>query len=629
MLAMLCSCAVQAQLSLKRLKYDSIAARYSNEHAVFTEVTCTMTIKLEDGELVASSNDVVETLFLSEKSLNTYNVGDISGGYFAPLTDVDGKSFIPEGNDYKVVRNSMFRSEGGLYYSGLTKNSITRTSYSNDYRNVRLLFPFKFEYELPTVKAKFELTAPDYVNMRFALMGVDTNIIKKTVRKHDGVVTYTFIAENVPAYRPYDFVPSTTYFVAHVMPSVVSFRLVGAKNDSMLSGSTDVHHKFEYSYVKGINYTTDSSLNKKVAELTKYAYSDRDKAEKIYNWVQKNMHYISLDYGMEGLIPRPADTVFKRRYGDCKDMTSLITAMCKKAGVSAYFAVIGSNSKPYTHEQFQSEYLYDHMIGAMKVNGDWVFLDGTTDNMPFGYNRKDLQGKEAYIMIDENNYKVVKIPETPATENVHTDRTTININGNDINGAISQHYTGYAAWDLADAFDQYERDEERDRVVEHFMKRGNSKFIIDKYDVNVSTAKNKTTTINAKYKLGDYVHRAGRQVYVNLNLKNTLEELRVSDDDRKVPVYLKYKRNYRETVTLNVPDGYRITHVPKGASGGVDGLWTYKLSYETDRKNNTVTLTKELNLNTMKITPEQFDANNKLVNDLVKEYKETVVLTAK
>jgi hypothetical protein len=159
--------------------------------------------------------------------------------------------------------------------------------------------------------------------------------------------------------------------------------------------------------------------------------------------------------------------------------------------------------------------------------------------------------------------------------------------------------------------------------------RGNPNFVVSHYDINASKSGNKDLNMSTNYTMKNYVQRVKKDVFMNMNVKTTFSENQVNDLNRKIPVYLEYKRIIKETVTLNVPKGHRVTYLPKPAKGGVDGLWSYNISYKADTKNNTVTLTKEYELKTMSIKPEQFAANNKLVDELNQQYKETVVLTAK
>lgn len=639
---MLLAYTAQAQLSLKRQKYDSIATRYKNEHAVYTDVSERLVISDEGGELAANSYVSEEKLFLSDLSLNTYNADYFYYGDFYPLTDYDGVAWVPYKNDYKKLDNCRFGEAGNGYqtffddqrevqalYTRLTKKSITRTTYSIGFTDLHLITGFYFKEYLPIAHVSYEVTTPDYVKMGFIIKGIDTDMIKRTVEEKNGKRIYRFTASDLPAVRSFSGVPRASYYVPHIIPYVISYRLTGAKKDSVLAGNTDELYKYEYRFIRGLNLKTDTPLTKKVAELTRNAYSDREKAAKIYEWVQHNMHYIAFENGLEGFVPRPADTVYKRKYGDCKDMASVLEAMCRKAGLKAYFTLIGSKRIPYTHAEVPLNCLYDHMICAVNINDEWVFLDGTDKFLPFGANRRDLQGKEALIAIDKDHYKIVKIPELPADRNIVTDDMTMNISYGDVMGSVSQRYSGYNAWDIHHALADLDKKDEKDRFVRNLAGGGAYNFLSPNYSINASEYGDMDVTINTNYSIPGYAQKAGKQYFINMNVKNTLPAPRINDTGRYVPYYMEGKKVIRETVTLDVPKGYKVTYVPKDVSGSRDGLWSYKISYRADNKAGKVTLNKEYVLNTMAIDPKQFDEHNRMVDQLRNLYKETVVLTAK
>lgn len=640
---MLLNGTVNAQTSARRQKYEDIAARNKNEQAVYTNITERLTIKDEGGELKASSNVTMEKLLISDLSLNTENTDEFVYGDFYQLAAYDGKALVPDKKgDYKTVDATGF-GEGGnpsyifmddirivqAYYSGVSKGSVLRTSYSLEYPYLTMLDWRYFQEDIPVLNMNYEVVVPANVKMGFTVKGLDTSMVKRSVENKDGNVIYRFTAQNVPAYKKLKNVPSVAYYATHVMPYVVSFRKTGAKKDSLMLNNIDGLHKYKYANIKGINIKTDSFLNKKVAELTRNAYSDREKAQNIYKWVQDNMHYVAFECGMEGFVPRQADTVFKRKYGDCKDMASILVAMCRKAGLDAYFTTIGSKHIPYTHDEVPTNALYDHMICAVKLGSEYVFLDGTDKHLPFGANRQDLQGKEAFVDIDAKNYKIIKVPEAGADQNTITDNMTMNIRNNDVTGNVTQQYTGYEAWDLIHELSFNNRKDEKDKMVRKLTMRGSDKFLVPNYNLYAQESGNMDVNLNEEYTLGDCVRNIGKQAIVNMNVKHTFADLRINDSGRTVPVYYDNKKVVRETVALNIPDGYKVSYLPKPAKGTVDGLWSYNISYKEDRAAKKVILTKEYALNTMLVKPEQFAANNKLVDDLKKQYNETVVLTAK
>ncbi len=638
---MFLSPALHAQLSAERLKNDSIAAKYKNENAVYTNYTQRLVIGQEEGSLVAHSYVTMEKLLISDLSPTINNRDDFSYSDFNALTDYAGFVKIPTATDYKKIRSFNF-GEGGagddvfyddfrevqVHYTGLEKNALTETKYSIEHTDIYLLPPFFLQEDIPIASVTYEVTAPKYVNINFVLKNTDNITIKQTKEENNNNIIYRFTATGIPAIKNYKHVPSVLLYSApHIIPYIASYRLTGAKKDSVILRDPMAMYKHVYQYVRNLNMKTDTFLNNTVSALTKNDKTPREKAAHIYDWVQKNIHYIAFEKGLEGFIPRPADTVFKRKYGDCKDMSSIIMTMCRKAGLDAHFVWIGTSKKPYTFEETPLPLVCNHMICALKLDGEWIFMDGTDASLPFGKNRDDIQGKQAMIAIDDANYKIVTIPVESADKNVTTDSTFIRITeDNKIAGTVKLAYKGYQAWDMKLAM-MYQKGEEREKAIKAHTQRGSNKYFLARYNYVPGSDENRDVSIDADFRVDDYVQKVGKECIVNMNLKRDFEDNRINDPERKVPYFYDYKQRTNEVVVLSIPEGYKVTYLPKDAQGEADGLWNYKISYKADK--NTITLMKEYQLNTLSVNEKQFAEHNKVVDHLKKLYKESVVLTAK
>ena len=126
---------------------------------------------------------------------------------------------------------------------------------------------------------------------------------------------------------------------------------------------------------------------------------------------------------MEGFVPRDAALVCNRRYGDCKDMASILTAMLNTAGVPAYFTWIGTRDLPYTFSNEPLPMVSNHMICTINLNGKFVFLDGTDPTCVFGLTPSGIQDKEAMVAINEKEYKLLKVPVIEKSKNTIVDTT--------------------------------------------------------------------------------------------------------------------------------------------------------------------------------------------------------------
>jgi hypothetical protein len=236
-----------------RDKFDTIANRYKGQHAVYTNIKEQLVISAEDGELVANSHVTMEKLLLTDHALNTYNRDQFDYSDFHELTNYSGVAYLPSGyKSYRQIKCSGFGSGSPrsyiffddvryvvAYYAGLLKNSVTETRYSIGHTDLHMLPLFFFQdvdLGLPVASITYEVVTPDYVKMNFVMKGENTSKIKQTKEEKDGKIYYRFTATGMPAFKAYENVPSVRYYVPHVIPSIVSYRMHGAKKTQYSHG---------------------------------------------------------------------------------------------------------------------------------------------------------------------------------------------------------------------------------------------------------------------------------------------------------------------------------------------------------------------------------------------------------
>ena len=78
---------------------------------------------------------------------------------------------------------------------------------------------------------------------------------------------------------------------------------------------------------------------------------------------------------MEGFVPRDAKVVCSRRFGDCKDMASILTEMMQAAKIPAWFTWIGSRDLPYSFSSLPLPLVSNHMICTIQLKDQYIFLD--------------------------------------------------------------------------------------------------------------------------------------------------------------------------------------------------------------------------------------------------------------
>ncbi len=423
---------------------------------------------------------------------------------------------------------------------------------------------------MPVVQSVFEVTAPKYVQMKFIIRGTLANQVQKAIEENKNTVTYTFKADNVPALENYDFVPSADWYALHIIPYIVSYKMPGEEKTQLL-GDPDHLYNYLYGFIRNINTQEDENITQTAAAITKGDKTQSEKAAHIYQWVQQNIHYIAFEDSLEGYIPRQAAIICSRKFGDCKDMASILVALCRKAGIDAYFTWMGTSAKPYTYEETPLPKVASHMICTAKISDDWIFMDGTHPLIPFGTVPSNLQGKEALVGINEKEYKILKVPETDPQSSLITDTMFLTINDVQLKGKTVLHLHGYPSWDLQSQL-IYRKNESRDKYIRSYLERGSNKYMQDSYDYAPSDTGSKPCTLTATFVLDNYLQKVGKEYYVNLNLKTHFEDNHV-DSSRDIPEYFAYKDVEKDAVILDIPAGYHVSYLPPEAGGKVDGVW--------------------------------------------------------
>jgi hypothetical protein len=358
--------------------------------------------------------------------------------------------------------------------------------------------------------------------------------------------------------------------------------------------------------------------------LVKGVSSAEEKARRIYKWVQKNIKYVAFEEGMEGFVPREASLVCNRRFGDCKDMASILTIMLNHAGVPAYYTWIGSRALPYDYTDVHLPITDNHMISTIKLDTGYVFLDGTDSYCVFGAPSGHIQGKQALVGINENEYKIIRVPEYPKEKSQLVDTTYLDLTDKAISGSVSINMTGYYATDMY-ATMNYTNEKDREKYMRGYFNRGSNKFRLSKYDIPRTDNPN-TFRLTGQFELQDYGKKIADEWYLNLNLFKFYEHQEIDYPKRDIPIEREFKGTSKYVTILNIPEGYKVSYLPESKSFHND-VWGFDITYE--QKKDQVVMTQSFENNHLLLQPDKFPSWNKVLENLFPLYKETISLSKK
>ncbi|MEN9880340.1 MAG: hypothetical protein RIQ55_986 [Pseudomonadota bacterium] len=116
-------------------------------------------------------------------------------------------------------------------------------------------------------------------------------------------------------------------------------------------------------------------------ELTQGAKTPRQKAQRLYDWVSKNIRYVGIDVGASGFEPHFADEILEHGYGDCKDHATLLEALLMAVGIPSSPVLI-KTAESYVVPHLAGKYYFDHVITYVPEFD--LYLDSTAQFAEFG-----------------------------------------------------------------------------------------------------------------------------------------------------------------------------------------------------------------------------------------------------
>jgi len=620
------SCAITAQ------SVDEIKNSFPGEQAVYKKHAVHYTFKLKDGEPYAESNEIQEMLFLSKNAVYLSRFGFYQSS-FNTIENYEAYTVTPEGKkiavkDFKTTHNrsrSVFYDdikETSFDFPSVTTGSIGHLEYKSVHKNLKLLTPHYFSHGIPMVNGELKLTFPKEMTIKYQVMGNQKEKVEFSSETSKKETTYTFRVNNLEKDQDYADAPDNSYYALHIIFYIES--IVEKGKTIKWLGTTDDLYQFYHGFINDINKEISPELKKITDSVIQNASTNEAKARKIYKWVQQNIKYVAFENGMEGFIPRDASLVCSRRYGDCKDMASILTKMIQYAGVPAYFVWIGTRNLPYEYTTVALPIVDNHMISAVKLDTGYVFLDGTDSHCVFGIPSGHIQGKQALIGLNEKEYKIIKVPVMEKEKNIYTDTTFIKLTDKGIQGSIRISMSGYFAMDLYSIMNQTD-DKSKEKFINSFLSRGSNKFKVDKFEI-INTENPNKYEIRSEFQLEGFDKKIADDWFLNLNLHKLFEHQEIDYPRRKLPVEFNYKYERQYVTILEIPKEYELSYLPQGKSYKNE-VWGFDLSYEA--KKQQVILTQHFENNDLLLPAEKFQAWNKVLENLLPAYKETISLSKK
>lgn len=620
-------------------EYEQLKAKYPSKNGVFLKLDQTVNISLDKaGDPQIEIEHDEERMFLND---NFRHYAEESIGYssFYTLENVSACVHVPKGDkiqklkvehfyDEKDESSQVFHDDArkkSFYYPGLDKGAKTTLNYKQLVTEPHLFGSFFFSSYLPVEKAKYTIQTPADMEISYTLFGKESEKVKYSVVTKGNVKIHTWEASNLDELNFESNSVDVKYYATHVIVYINSYKFKNMERHVIRN--LDDLHSYYRDFVKDVNDDIDPELKLLADSLTVNLTSDDEKVKAIFYWVQDNIKYVAFEDGYGGFIPRKADLVCDRRFGDCKDMASILYAMINSVGIPAYYTWIGSREIPYKYSQVPTPSADNHMICTYISNGEYIFLDATGQRLPYGIPTAFIQGKEALISLNDKEYKVVEIPVLNHNECQTIDTVYAEIENNTVNGTGVVFYKGYISNFLSDYIRNMSESELNTFSEEAFLK-GNNKCKAAFDEIRGEDDRDTPLEIDYHFSIPDYVRVNEDELYINPFLKKYFSDGKINLETNKVDKETLYEEMNRNVIIYTIPDGYAIDYLPENLSVTND-YFTTEVIYKVNDEDGTVEVQTYFETRELIMPVEMFDEWNDMVKKLNKAYSELIIFKKK
>lgn len=150
-----------------------------------------------------------------------------------------------------------------------------------------------------------------------------------------------------------------------------------------------------------------------------------------------------------GHVPRKLDEINRTKYGDCKDLSAIVTAIFRKLGYEANIAWIFRNSVNYPLiKELPYDGEFNHAIVHLRFNGNNYWID-PTNSMSVGLRIRDDIFDRYALILDPKNPRLEKTPlNDPLSSMQKHEKIIYHNKDGSMTDMISISFTGLEADDL-------------------------------------------------------------------------------------------------------------------------------------------------------------------------------------
>jgi len=360
------------------------------------------------------------------------------------------------------------------------------------------------------------------------------------------------------------------------------------------------------------------------------------KLSRITDFIQKNIRYFIVERGIGGWRANTAADIYRNKYGDCKDKTTLLISMLQVAGIHAFYVPVDAR-RGLVDPEFPS-LLGNHMITAIEVPAEiqdprlqaivkakdgkrYLIFDPTDERTPVGNLPSYEQGSYGTLAAGTSS-QVIALPILPPDANGNDRKGTFTLAPDGtLAGTVESVRSGSGGGELRNIL-KYSDEKERREALETSIARDVPGVVLNSFNYVQPTELDKPIEIHYQLTANQYAHSAGPLLLVRPRVVGS-DTLPFNDKPRTVPIDLNATGRWHDSFDITLPAGYVVDETPDPVNVDTD-FATYHSTVTA--KDNKLHYERELVVRQVQLSADKAAAFRKLEGAILSDEKGTAVL---
>ena len=339
-----------------------------------------------------------------------------------------------------------------------------------------------------------------------------------------------------------------------------------------------------------------------------------DRVAAIDDFVLKSTRYVALEFGVYGFKPYPVAETLARKFGDCKDKSSLMIALLRAAGIDAEIALVRTKHLGEIPLQPASASIFDHAIVYVPEFDLW--LDGTAEYSRLRELPVEDQGVMALTVTSDGNAVLRRTPQSGPADNYS--RRTIDARI-DRDGTI--HFSGATYVRGEDAPELRRQLEPRDAKLDYVRERLAQVLpAVEVRNVEAPASPVEAVALNFTGDLGSFRGRHEATLPSSWMERNYVAAL-AAGNSRTQDLVLDAPWTTEEEIHIQLPEGARVAGLPaKQAILTEFGKGT--IEYRLDERE--ITVLSEVSFSKTRVPSSRYAAFREFTHDLEEAFRRDI-----